>query len=75
VLNFACKLVELLALHARLQTNSLDCLGCKGEFRLVLEEQGAQADYLITGQWGEKAHKECAKYGKANAACNTNLDD
>merc|ERR1719272_1146285 len=30
-----------------------------------------KADYLITGQWGEKAHKECAKYGTPQAACNT----
>jgi phosphoserine aminotransferase len=37
----------------------------------MLGEQGSAADYLITGQWGEKAHKECGKYGKANAACNT----
>jgi len=36
-----------------------------------LMAQGESADYLVTGQWGEKAHKECAKYGKANAACNT----
>merc|ERR1719393_146459 len=37
----------------------------------MLGEQGASADYLITGQWGEKAHKECNKYGTGNAACNT----
>jgi len=37
----------------------------------MLEAQGNEADYLVTGQWGEKAHKECAKYGKGNAACNT----
>merc|ERR1719291_939562 len=30
-----------------------------------------KADYLITGQWSEKAHKECAKYGTPQAACNT----
>jgi len=33
--------------------------------------QNAKADYLITGQWGEKAHKEAARYGTANEACNT----
>jgi len=37
----------------------------------LLGEQGNSADYLVTGQWGEKAHKECMKYGKGNAACNT----
>lgn len=25
------------------------------------------ADYIITGQWAKKAHKEASKYGKANA--------
>merc|ERR1712176_1443714 len=29
------------------------------------------ADYLVTGQWGEKAAKEANKYGKGNLACNT----
>merc|ERR1719453_1409464 len=37
----------------------------------LLGERGAQADYLVTGQWGEKAVAECNKYGKGNAACNT----
>lgn len=30
-----------------------------------------KADHLITGQWSEKAHKECTKYGTAQAVCNT----
>jgi len=30
-----------------------------------------KADYLITGQWGEKAQKEANKYGTGNIACNT----
>jgi len=30
-----------------------------------------KADYLVTGQWSEKALKECAKYGTGNASCNT----
>merc|ERR1712232_778795 len=30
-----------------------------------------KADYLITGQWGEKAHKEANKYGTGQVACNT----
>jgi phosphoserine aminotransferase len=29
------------------------------------------ADYLVTGQWGEKAAKECNKYGTAQISCNT----
>jgi phosphoserine aminotransferase len=38
----------------------LNMLGSKGK-----------ADYAVTGQWSEKALKECAKYGTGNAACNT----
>jgi len=30
-----------------------------------------KADYLMTGQWCEKAHKEANKYGTASLACNT----
>jgi len=30
-----------------------------------------KADYLVTGQWGEKAHKECGKYGTGQLACNS----
>jgi len=30
-----------------------------------------KADYLITGQWSEKAHAECAKYGISQAVCNS----
>lgn len=30
-----------------------------------------KADYLVTGQWGEKAHKEAAKYCVSQLACNT----
>jgi len=37
----------------------------------MIGDSSSTADYLITGQWGEKAHKECKKYGKANEACNT----
>merc|ERR1712176_282492 len=37
----------------------------------LLGKNGAEADYVVTGQWGEKALAECAKWGKANAVCNT----
>jgi phosphoserine aminotransferase len=30
-----------------------------------------RADYLVTGQWGEKAYKEAGKYGVSQLACNT----
>jgi len=37
----------------------------------LFQSQTAEADYLVTGQWGEKALKEANKYGKGAAACNT----
>jgi len=41
---------------------------------LGLRKQGDKtiaADYIITGQWGDKAVAECQKYGKANVAVTT----
>jgi len=37
----------------------------------TLGGEKTKADYLVTGQWGEKALKECNKYGTGQAACNT----
>eukprot|EP00812_Abedinium_dasypus_P006520 NODE_1824_length_1055_cov_371.019000.p1 GENE.NODE_1824_length_1055_cov_371.019000~~NODE_1824_length_1055_cov_371.019000.p1 ORF type:complete len:320 (+),score=95.74 NODE_1824_length_1055_cov_371.019000:121-960(+) len=37
----------------------------------MLGAQGAVADHLVTGQWSEKAYKECQKYGVAGLAVNT----
>jgi len=37
----------------------------------MLGSAEAKADYIITGQWSEKAHKECAKYGKPQTVCNS----
>lgn len=48
--------------------------GATGQFAAVplnLFGEKTKGDYLITGQWGEKAHKECAKYGTAVAPLNT----
>ena len=43
--------------------------GATGQFAFVpmnlLGDKGA-ADYVVTGTWGQKAAKECGKYGKAN---------
>jgi len=37
----------------------------------MLGAQGNTGDYLVTGQWGDKAAKECEKYGKCVRACDT----
>lgn len=34
----------------------------------------AGADYVVTGDWGKKAAKECGKYGKANIAATSEAD-
>lgn len=49
--------------------------GATGQFSAVplnlLANSEESADYVVTGQWGDKAVKECAKYGKANRAADT----
>lgn len=48
--------------------------GATAQFAAVplnLFGERSKGDYLITGQWGEKAHKECSKYGTAVAPMNT----
>lgn len=43
--------------------------GATGQFASVplnLLGEKSTADYVVTGQWSEKAHKECAKYGNPN---------
>jgi len=37
----------------------------------LLKAQGASADYVVTGSWGQKAFEECGKYGVANKVCDT----
>ncbi|KAF4646474.1 Phosphoserine aminotransferase, partial [Perkinsus chesapeaki] len=33
--------------------------------------EGKKADYIVTGQWSEKAAKEASKYGEVNIVANT----
>jgi phosphoserine aminotransferase len=45
--------------------------GATAQFALVpmnLLRSRVAADYVVTGSWGQKAAKECAKYGKAHIA-------
>jgi len=64
-----------------------DILGVPADYKVIFNQGGAtlqfaaiplnmlgvktKADYLVTGQWGEKAAKECNKYGSGQIACNT----
>merc|ERR1719245_1100398 len=37
----------------------------------MLGSASAKADYVVTGQWSEKAMQECSKYGVPQTVCNT----
>jgi len=49
--------------------------GATGQFAAaplnLLGSADAVGDYAVTGQWGDKAEKECKKFGKANRVCDT----
>jgi len=67
--------------------NLRDVVGIPDDYKVIFAQGGAtlmfasvalnmlgsnpKADYLITGQWSDKAHKECKKYGAPQAACDT----
>jgi len=64
-----------------------DILDVPAEYKVFFQQGGAtlqfaalplnmlgtklKADYAVTGQWGDKAQKECMKYGTGNTVCNT----
>ena len=51
--------------------------GATAQFSLIplnLLRGKTSADYVVTGDWGKKAAKECGKYGKANIAASSESD-
>jgi phosphoserine aminotransferase len=72
------------------EKNLRDILNVPDEYRVIFVQGGAtlqfsaipmnmlgqntKADYLVTGQWGLKAYKECTKYGTAQLSCNTKAE-
>eukprot|EP00747_Dinoflagellata_sp_TGD_P149258 gnl/TRDRNA2_/TRDRNA2_176997_c0_seq5.p1 gnl/TRDRNA2_/TRDRNA2_176997_c0~~gnl/TRDRNA2_/TRDRNA2_176997_c0_seq5.p1 ORF type:complete len:369 (-),score=103.92 gnl/TRDRNA2_/TRDRNA2_176997_c0_seq5:196-1302(-) len=78
---------EFVQVAAEAEKDLRDILGVPADYKVGFVQGGAtlqfaaiplnmlgtktKADYLITGQWGEKAHKEAAKYCTAQASCNT----
>jgi len=78
---------EFMAIYAEAEKNMRDILEVPAEYKVCFVQGGAtlqfsaiplnmlgaagKADYLVTGQWGEKAVKECGKYGTGQEACNT----
>lgn len=78
---------EFMAIATTAEKDLRDILGVPDDYKVVFNQGGAtlqfssvplnmlggnpKADYLVTGQWSEKAMKECAKYGAGSAVCNT----
>merc|ERR1712019_279130 len=78
---------EFVAIATEAEKNLRDIMDVPAEYKVMFVQGGAtlqfsavplnmlgtktKADYLITGQWGEKAHKEAAKFCINQAACNT----
>lgn len=78
---------EFVAIANEAEKNLRDILDVPSEYKVCFFQGGAtlqfasvplnmlgtktKADYLITGQWGEKAQKEAAKYCTSQVACNT----
>jgi len=78
---------EFIAIANEAEKDLRDILDVPAEYKVIFTQGGAtlqfaaipmnmlgertKADYLVTGQWGEKAYKECMKYGTPALACNT----
>jgi phosphoserine aminotransferase len=78
---------EFMAIAKQAETDLRDIFSVPNDYKVLMSQGGATlqfasiplnmlgtkttADYLVTGQWGEKAFQECSKYGTGNAACNT----
>jgi len=78
---------EFVGIAKEAEKNFRDILDVPADYKVIFNQGGAtlqfasiplnmlgakgKADYLITGQWGEKAQKECGKYGTGQVACNT----
>jgi phosphoserine aminotransferase len=78
---------EFIGIAKEAEGDLRDILGVPADYKVIFSQGGAtlqfaaiplnmlgtktKADYLVTGQWGEKAAKECNKYGTGQIACNT----
>jgi phosphoserine aminotransferase len=78
---------EFVAIANEAEANLRDILSVPKDYKVFYQQGGAtlqfaavplnllgsktKADYLVTGQWGDKAQKEAAKYCVSQIACNT----
>eukprot|EP00930_Biecheleria_cincta_P049284 TRINITY_DN3450_c0_g1_i8.p1 TRINITY_DN3450_c0_g1~~TRINITY_DN3450_c0_g1_i8.p1 ORF type:complete len:369 (+),score=96.99 TRINITY_DN3450_c0_g1_i8:70-1176(+) len=78
---------EFMTIASEAEKDLRDIFGVPSDYKVLMNQGGAtlqfasiplnmlgtegKADYLVTGQWSEKAAKECNKYGTGQVACNT----
>jgi len=78
---------EFVSIATEAEKNLRDILAVPADYKVFYQQGGAtlqfaavplnllgsktKADYLVTGQWGDKAQKEAAKYCTSQIACNT----
>merc|ERR1719389_995777 len=78
---------EYMAIAAEAEKDLRDIYGIPGDYKVMFAQGGAtlqfaslplnmlgsktKADYVVTGQWSDKASKECKKYGVPNNVCDT----
>eukprot|EP00971_Amphidinium_carterae_P107022 2119873-Amphidinium_carterae.1 len=78
---------EYVALNNEAEKNLRDILAVPGHCRVLFTQGGGtlqfaavpmnmlghktSADYMVTGQWSERAAEECRKYATVNEVCNT----
>ncbi|CAE8625262.1 unnamed protein product [Polarella glacialis] len=78
---------EFMGIANQAEKDLRDIFGVPSDYKVMMSQGGAtlmfssiplnmlgtkgKGDYLVTGQWGEKALKECNKYGTGQAACNS----
>jgi len=78
---------EFVAIANELEQNFRDLLSIPADYKIGFFQGGAtlqfsmlplnmlgpktKADYLVTGQWSEKAYKECQKYGTPSVVCDS----
>merc|ERR1719335_1693787 len=78
---------EFVAIAKAAEKDLRDVLDVPADYKVIFQQGGAtlqfaalplnmlgakgKADYAVTGQWGDKAQKECGKYGTGSVASNT----
>nr|ART36976.1 D318 [uncultured bacterium] len=81
---------EFMSIAAEAEKDLREVAGIPGNYKVLFMQGGATAqfsliplnllrgkpgaDYVLTGDWGKKAAKECGKYGKASVAASAETD-